>query len=227
MLPTGLTSKVGFRQKESKMSTISEFIKGNSTLKKMAGKLLIPSNDFRPRWWVRNLLMPFMYSKGHGAIIRRTVRLDVFPFNSFRVGRGVLIEDFSTINNGVGGVQIGEKTIVGISNVIIGPVEIGNHVMLAQNVVVSALNHGYEDISIPPSEQKVQVRPVVISDNVWVGANAVITPGVTIGKHVVIGAGSVVTHDIPDYSVAVGIPARVVKKYNFDLKSWEKSTDVG
>ncbi|HEY0895880.1 MAG TPA: DapH/DapD/GlmU-related protein, partial [Sphingobacteriaceae bacterium] len=77
------------------------------------------------------------------------------------------------------------------------------------------------------SEQKVQVRPVVISDNVWVGANAVITPGVTIGKHVVIGAGSVVTHDIPDYSVAVGIPARVVKKYNFDLKSWEKSTDVG
>ena len=206
------------------MSSISDLIRSNSTLKKIAGRLLIPKNDFRPRWWVRNILMPSLQKKGAGTIIRRSVRLDVFPFNEFALGSGVLLEEFSTINNGVGPVRIGDKTIIGISNVIIGPVEIGRNVMLAQNVVVSALNHGYEDISQPPSVQKVQVESVVISDNVWIGANAVITPGVTIGKHAVIGAGSVVTRDIPDYSVAVGTPAKVVKQYNFESSKWEKIT---
>ncbi|MNR25572.1 Maltose O-acetyltransferase [compost metagenome] len=95
--------------------------------------------------------------------------------------------------------------------------------MLAQNIVVSGLNHGYEDPNVPPSSQKETKKLIVISDDVWIGANSVITAGVTIGKHVVVGAGSVVTKDIPDYCVAVGNPARIIKQYSFNEREWKKN----
>jgi acetyltransferase-like isoleucine patch superfamily enzyme len=148
--------------------------------------------------------------------------MDVFPFNHFELGAHSIVEDFSTINNGVGEVRIGERSIIGIGCTVIGPVEIGSQVMLAQNIVISGLNHGYEIIELSPAEQKVITKKITIADEVWIGANCVITAGVTIGKHSVIGAGSVVTKDIPEYSVAVGNPARVVKKYNNLSKTWEK-----
>lgn len=149
-------------------------------------------------------------------------RMDVLPFNNFHLGNNSMIETFSTINNGVGEVIIGDNTIIGIGNVIIGPVVIGDNVMLAQNIVVSGLNHGYEDVNIPPKEQKVSTKLITIYDNVWIGANCVITAGVTIGKHSVIGAGSIVTKSIPDYVVAAGNPARILKKYNFETSNWER-----
>ncbi|KIO78776.1 acetyltransferase [Pedobacter lusitanus] len=201
--------------------SLSAKIKANPVLKKIAHRMLIPANDFRPRLWVRLLVNPFKHQKGKGTIVRRMTRMDVFPFNPFALGDYSIIEDFSTINNGVGAVLIGNRTIIGIGCTVIGPVKIGNHVMLAQNIVISGLNHGYELIDIPPSEQKTVTKDITIKDNVWIGANCVITAGVTIGRHAVIGAGSVVTKDVPDYSVAVGNPARVIKLYNFENKQWE------
>ena len=70
--------------------------------------------------------------------------------------------------------------------------------------------------------QGVSTAPIVIEDETWVGANVVILAGVTVGKHCIIAAGSVVTKDVPAYSVAVGNPARVVKKYNHQTNSWNK-----
>lgn len=203
------------------MSLIAK-IKSNPRLKKFVLKLLIPANDHRPRLWVRLLLSPFIHKRGKHTIIRNSTRMDVFPFNKFSLGTKSVIEAFATINNGVGDVHIGENTIIGIGNVIIGPVIVGNDVMFAQNIVVSGLNHGFEDITIPPSRQKVNCKQIVISDNVWIGANCVVTAGVTIGKHSVIGAGSVVTKDIPPYSVAAGNPARVIKQYDNDSGLWER-----
>lgn len=203
------------------MSLITK-IKSNPNLKKIALRMLIPSNDNRPRLWVRWFLNPFKHKKGKGSIVRWSTRLDVFPFNKFELGKGSVIEDFSTINNGVGHVLIGNKTIIGMSCVVIGPVVIGNNVMLAQNIVVSGLNHGYEDVNISPSLQKTVCKEINISDDVWIGANSVITAGVTLGQHCVIGAGSVVTKDIPAFSIAVGNPAKVVKRYNSTLSLWEK-----
>lgn len=185
--------------------------------------MLIPSGEARPRLWVRWFVNPFYHHRGKGSIIRFRVRMDVFPFKNFSLGSKSIIEQFATINNGVGDVIIGDNCGIGISNVIIGPVTMGNYVMLAQNIVMSGLNHGYEDISMPPRLQKVITKQITIADNVWIGANSVITAGVTIGKHSVIGAGSVVTKNIPDYAVAVGNPARVIKKYNFTTNSWEKA----
>lgn len=202
--------------------SISEKIKSNPLLKKIAHWLLIPPGEHKPRLWVKLFINPFKHKRGKKSIIRYRTRTDVFPYNHFDLGERSVIETFATVNNGVGDVFIGDRTIIGMSNVIIGPVTIGNDVMFAQNIVVSGLNHGYQDVSMPPSIQKVETAQITIGDNVWIGANSVITAGVTLGKHVVIGGGSVVTKSIPDYSVAVGNPAKVVKKYNFETNSWEK-----
>src|SRR5205823_2989887 len=113
---------------------------------------------------------------------------------------------------------------VGIGNVVIGPVSIGNHVIMAQNIVLSGLNHQYQNIHLPISEQPVSTSPIVIEDECWIGANAVITAGVTIGKHSVVAGGSVVTKDVPPYSVAAGNPARMIKQYNRVLNQWERVT---
>lgn len=203
------------------MSIVSR-IKSNPKLKQFALKLLIPANDHKPRLWVRLFLNPFKHSRGRGSIIRWRTRMDLFPFNNFTLGKKSLIEDFTTVNNGVGDVVIGDRTIIGLGNTIIGPVMIGNDVMFAQNVVVSGMNHGYEDVNLPPSKQKDICRQINIEDNVWIGANSVITAGITIGRHCVIGGGSVVTKDIPSYSVAVGNPAKIIKKLNVHTKIWEK-----
>nr|MBC7612619.1 acyltransferase [Pseudopedobacter sp.] len=202
--------------------SLTDIIKSNPSLKKFIHWMIIPTHDFRPRLWIRLLVNPFKNKKGKHTIIRRNTRMDILPFNQFEIGSKSIIEDFATVNNGVGDVFIGNHTIIGLGNVIIGPVTIGNGVMLAQNIVVSGLNHGYEDIHMSPSDQPVNTKQIIIQDDVWIGANAVITAGVTIGKHAVVGAGSVVTKDVPDYSIAVGNPAKVIKRYNSETKTWEK-----
>lgn len=203
------------------MSIISR-IKSDPVLKQLFLRMLIPANQHRPRLWVRLLLNPFKHKRGKKSIIRWNTRMDVFPFRQFNLGFKSLIEDFTTINNGVGDVIIGDRSIIGLGSTIIGPVTIGNDVMLAQNIVISGMNHGYEDIAVPPSRQKDICKQIIIADEVWIGANSVITAGVSLGKHCIIGAGSVVTKDIPAFSVAAGNPARVIKKYNSETKKWQK-----
>lgn len=200
--------------------SVTEKIKSNKKLKGFVHWMLIPPYQARPRKWVSWFVNPFYHKKGKHAVIRRSTRMDVVPFNKFELGDYSTIEDFCTVNNGVGAVKIGSETRIGMSNVIIGPVTIGNSVIFAQNVVMSGLNHSYEDISLPISKQKEITSPITIEDECWIGANAVITAGVTIGKHSVIAAGSVVTKNIPAYSVAVGNPARVIKQYDFATKQW-------
>jgi acetyltransferase-like isoleucine patch superfamily enzyme len=197
-------------------------IKNNPGLKKFLLYLLMPKNQARPRWWVSLVVNPFIHKKGKGALIRRRTRMDVLPFNKFSIGANSTIEDFSVVNNGMGEVKIGFGSRIGMSNTIIGPVTVGNNVILAQNVVISALNHGYEDIHTPIRLQPCKTAIVTIGDDSWVGANAVITSGVTLGKHVVVAAGSVVTKDVPDYSIVAGNPARILKQYNSNTNRWEK-----
>jgi len=204
--------------------SIVETIKANPKLKKLALKAMMPKNQSRPRLWVKIFLNPFKHTKGKNSRICRFTRMDVMPFNNFVLGNDSTIEDFTTINNGVGDVLIGDRVRIGMSNVLIGPVTIGNDVMLAQNIVLSGLNHGYEDINIVPHKQPVTKKKITLEDEVWIGANSVVVAGVTIGKHSVIAAGSVVTKNIPPYSVAVGNPARVIKQYNPQTGIWERVT---
>lgn len=203
------------------MSLISA-IKSNPKLKKFVHWCLIPKHQARPRAWVKWFVNPFFHKKGKGTTICKRTRIDVLPFQTFNLGDYSTVEDFATINNGVGAVNIGNNSRIGIGNVIIGPVTIGNNVILAQNIVMSGLNHNYIDVETPIYLQGETVATITIEDDCWIGANVVITAGVTIGKHSVVGGGAVVTKNIPPFSVALGNPAKVVKKYNFETKDWEK-----
>lgn len=189
-------------------------------LKRFLHSLLIPQGQARPRAWVSWCVNPFVHHRGRGARVCRRVRLDVLPFQPFRLGAGSTIEDFSVINNGVGAVVIGDHSRVGIGNVLIGPVTVGNQVILAQNVVLSGLNHGYEDVTVPIRQQPVSTREIVVEEECWLGANVVVTAGVRIGRHSVVAAGSVVTKDVPPFSVVGGNPARVLKRYEAERGEW-------
>lgn len=201
---------------------LKEKIKSNEQLKKMVHWSILIPKQTRPRLWIKWFVNPFYHKKGKGARIRPRTRLDVVPWNKFELGEDSTIEDFSAINNGVGPVIIGDRTKIGLSNTIIGPVTIGNDIRLAQNITLSGLNHNYEDINLPIHVQGVSTAPITIGDGTWIGANVVVLAGVTIGKNCVIAAGSVVTKDIESYAVAVGNPARVLKKYNHETQAWEK-----
>ncbi len=202
--------------------SLKEKIKSSPRLKKWVHWLMVPSNEARPRAWVRLFVNPFFHEKGKRAIIRWRTRLDVLPFNQFSLGNDSIIEDFSTINNGMGDVIIGQNSLIGMANVIIGPIQIGNNVIFAQNIVASALNHEYRDINLPINQQKTITKPIIIEDDCWIAANAVITSGVTIGKHSVVAAGAVVTKSFPPYSIVAGNPAKLIKQYNFEIKEWIK-----
>jgi acetyltransferase-like isoleucine patch superfamily enzyme len=199
--------------------SIKDKIKSNPGLKKLVHWMLV--SDARPRLWVKLFINPFVHKRGRGASVRRA-RLDVLPFNKFNIGKKTIIEDHCVINNGVGDVFIGNNTLIGIGNVIIGPVTIGNNVIFAQHIVLSGLNHEYRDINTPIVDQKVTVAPIVVEDDCWIAANSVITSGVTIGKHSVVAGGSVVTKDVPPYSVVAGNPAKLIRQYDPKTGNWER-----
>ena len=194
-------NKEGFRQQ----------MKNSPRFKRLLDYLIMNQRDARPRWYIR-LLAPLYQHRGRGSKIYWSVRMDTPPYRKFSLGRHSVMESYSCVNNAVGDVVIGDYTRIGIHNTIIGPVTIGSHVNLAQGITVTALNHNFEDKNKRIDEQGVSTKPVVIGDDVWIGANAVILPGVTIGKHAVVAAGAVVTTDVPDNTVVGGVPAKVIKK---------------
>ena len=189
---------------------IRQGLKANPKLKRWIDRFIMNQRDARPRWYIR-LLAPLYQHRGRGSKIYWSVRMDTPPYRKFSLGTKSVIESYCCINNAVGDVVIGNHTRIGIHNTIIGPVTIGNHVNLAQGITVTALNHNFIDTTLRIDEQGISTNPVVIGDDVWIGANAVILPGVTIGRHVVVAAGAVVTKDVPDNCVVGGIPAKVLK----------------
>ena len=100
---------------------------------------------------------------------------------------------------------------------------IEEYVLLARNVYISDHSHAFEDVAVPIMNQGIdRIAPVRIGRHSWIGQNVAVLPGARIGMHCVIGANSVVKSIIPDFSVAVGAPARVVKRYDHDSKKWLK-----
>lgn len=206
------------------MKIIEQTLTNNIRLKKFLLSLMVSKVRTRPRMWLR-ILLPFYIKRGAGSVIYSSVRMDIVPFRKFSIGRSSLIESFSVINNMVGDVQIGDYSRVGIGNTIIGPVTIGSNVMLAQNVVVSGMDHKYDDIDTPVSLQGISSSSVTICDGSWIGANVVITKGLKIGKHSVVAAGSVVTRDVEDYCVVAGVPAKIIKRYNIEKHCWYSQSE--
>ena len=190
---------------------VRERFNRNPKWKKFLDWVIMNQVETRPRWFIR-LLAPLYQHRGKHSVIHRSARMDTPPYRKFSLGDYSVIESFACINNAVGDVMIGDHTRVGLHNTIIGPVIIGNHVNLAQGITVTALNHIFEDSDKRIDEQGVSTSAVIIEDDIWVGANAVILPGVTIGHHSVVAAGAVVTKDVPPHSLVAGIPARIIKQ---------------
>ena len=190
---------------------IREKLKSSPASKRFLDWLIMNQRDARPRWYIR-LIAPLYQHRAWSSKIYWSVRMDTPPYRRFWLGRKSVVESYCCINNAVGDVTIGDYTRIGIHCTVIGPVCIGDHVNLAQGITVTALNHNFADSSRKIDEQGISTQPVVIGDDVWIGANAVILPGVTIGRHVVVAAGAVVTKDVPDYSLVAGIPAKVIKE---------------
>ena len=190
---------------------IRERLKASPKLKKLMTWFIMNQVETRPRWYIR-LFAPLYQHRGRHSVIHGSVRMDTPPYRKFHLGDYSVVESFACINNAVGDVSIGDHTRIGLHNTIIGPVSIGSHVNLAQGITVTALNHIFSDPQKRIDEQGVSTDQVIIEDDTWIGANAVILPGVTIGRHSVIAAGAVVTKDIPPHSLAAGIPAKIIKQ---------------
>ena len=92
-----------------------------------------------------------------------------------------------------------------------GSIIIGDDVLIGMNVKVITTNHVFDRIDIPIREQGEISKPIIIGNDVWIGANVIILPGISIGNGCIIGAGSIVTRNLPDYSIAVGNPAKIIK----------------
>ena len=185
--------------------------KENPKLKRLVDWLIMDQVETRPRWYVR-MLAPFYQRRGRHSKIYRSVRMDTPPYRKFSLGDYSVVESFSCINNAVGDVVIGDHTRIGLHNTVIGPVTIGSHVNLAQGITITALNHNFEDKSQRIDDQGVSTDPVIVGDDIWIGANAVILPGVSIGHHSVVAAGAVVTKDVPPHSLVAGVPAKIIKE---------------
>ncbi|HJM28269.1 MAG: acyltransferase [Acidimicrobiales bacterium] len=148
----------------------------------------------------------------------------LFGEHAIKVGSDTMIGPFVSLSAGMGPnqellsdriVEIGDRVLIGRGSSIVGHfhIAIENDVFFGPNVYVTDQNHGFDDLTIPIGKQSMPEEPVRIGAGSWVGTNSVILPGVNVGKHVAIGAGSIVTSDLPDNSVAVGSPARVIQQF--------------
>ena len=166
---------------------------------------------------------------GEGSIICHPVTT-LFNEEYIEVGRDTMIGPGVALSAGmVPGqkcpvmpvVRIGDRCLIGRGSGIVGhfSIDIGDDVWTGHQVYITDQNHGYEDISRPISQQTQPERAVSIGSGSWIGHGSVVLPGARIGCHVAIGANSVVNGEIPDFSVAVGAPARVIRKYDA-AKGW-------
>ena len=156
------------------------------------------------------LCNPEYFRIGANVQIRRGARLEaVTSYKGTRFNPSIIIGSGCTIEQGLH-LTCAESVMI------------GDCVAITDYVGIFDILHGYRDPVAPIVEQPISTAPVRIGDHSMIGMGAVIQPGTTIGKHCVIGANSVVTGDIPDYSVAVGIPARVIKRFDQSSGEWKK-----
>ncbi len=155
----------------------------------------------------------------------------LFNVHAIRIGSHTMIGPQATLSAGMvpdqplvhdAIVRIGDRCLIGKGSGIVGhwSITIGDDVWTGHHVYITDQNHGYRDVTQPISRQVMPERPVSIGDGSWLGHGTVVLPGSQIGRHVVIGAGSVVTGTIPDFTVAAGNPARVLRRYDGDAGAW-------
>jgi maltose O-acetyltransferase len=139
------------------------------------------------------------------------LRRQLLPWIAESCGYGIVVKQHCYIGSGTG-LRIGHRSQLGHNARIDQHVHIGDDVVMGPDIVIMTNAHAFEDPDIPINQQgHLGNRPVTIGNDVWIGTRVIIMPGVTIGDHAVIGAGSVVTKNIPAYGIVAGNPARVLR----------------
>jgi acetyltransferase-like isoleucine patch superfamily enzyme len=160
---------------------------------------------------------------GRGAYLDQGVYLHACP-NGIEIGDGTLVMhgsilhvyNFRSIPHS--GIRIGRESLIGEYNVIRGQggVTIGDRVYTSPLVQMLAVNHVFDDPQRPFVEQGITAQGIVVEDDVWIGAGAILTDGVRVGRGAVVAAGAVVTQDVPPHTIVAGVPARVVREIGAD-----------
>lgn len=161
--------------------------------------------------------------KGDNYIARFSEVITTEP-NKIIIGKGTRICRHSFLFNAGGTIKIGENCCIGdycnfLGN---GGLSIGDNVIFANGISLISSEHNYQDISRPIKDQGSQSKGITIGDNCWFGIHSTVLDGVNIGKNCVIGAGAIVKNNLPDYSLAVGVPAKIIKIYNPEKQKWER-----
>ena len=183
------------------------------------------------RWYERNSL-PWNRARIHRELARRRAFarwplhgnvLEMFTEGRLEVGAHTLFEPNVWLTaTAPARIRIGSGSFfnLGVMVAAVELVEIGDHCMFANGCFVTDANHRFDDPEEPVPWQGFSTKgPTRVEDNVWCGANVVVTSGVTIGERSVVGANSVVTFDIPPFSIAAGAPARVIKDVEYPGRS--------
>ena len=188
--------------------------------------------DYLHKSYIKHLTKQLDEELGHkGNNVEVEYPFIIYPPKDVYIGDNTTILKDARINvyNHLTGlnakIEIGKHCYIGYKfSALTGEsIKIGDDVLIASNVTITSENHGMDPESeIPYMDQPLICNPVSIGDGTWIGQNVTILPGVDIGKKCVIAAGSVVTKSVPDYCVAAGVPAKVVKKYDFENHIWIK-----
>lgn len=128
-------------------------------------------------------------------------------------GKDVNVEKGAKFGTG-SGIHIGDGSGIGVNCSIHGPLTIGTDVMMGPEVVILTNSHKFNRVDVPMNKQGSYVEQVIIGNDVWIGMRTIILPGVRIGNGVIIGAGAIVTKDVPDYAIVGGVPAKIIRYRN-------------
>jgi acetyltransferase-like isoleucine patch superfamily enzyme len=153
-------------------------------------------------------------SLGANVVVERSAMLWVDTECSYiAIGDNSYLSAHCVLNTFNGWIKLGRNCTINSYAILYGHggLQIGNDVRVAPQVMIMPMNHIYKDPHVPIWKQGIKAKGIKIEDDVWLGAGAIVLDGVNIGKGSVIGAGAVVTKDIPSYSIATGVPARVIK----------------
>ncbi len=161
------------------------------------------------------------YSFGAQAI-RRLICGGIFK----NAGRHMNIEHGAYFASGRD-IEIGDNSGIGLNCRVTGPLKIGRDVMMGPDVMIFTQNHETNRLDIPMRLQTAPKKPVVIEDDVWIAARVIILPGITVHRGAILGAGAVVTKDVPEYAVVGGNPARIIKYRNEAKAHEEKEEETG
>lgn len=160
------------------------------------------------------LLAKHLPATNNGLIISRLIRSTrrMCAKSCFdKCGKNVNIEKGADFGNG-NGIEIGDNSGIGVNCSIRGPLLMGDNIMMGPEVIIMTSSHNFEDLSIPMNQQGAPPKQkVTIYSDVWIGTRVIIMPGVTIGRGAIIGAGAVVTKDVPEFAIVGGVPAKFIR----------------